>query len=88
MKAEALTLGEWPLLLFADNLIFVLPPLALLALCRFLSERHRGLLDRLRARLRHSRETLRWIVGIIGFLLRADSLAHVECLGLLGGIGD
>jgi cytochrome c biogenesis protein CcdA len=85
MKSQGLGIGEWLPLLVVYNAIFVLPPLLVLALYRFLPEPQRGLLDRLKARLHPSREALLWIVGIIGFLLLLDSLAHFDYFGLLGG---
>jgi cytochrome c biogenesis protein CcdA len=70
-----LTAAQWLPILLIYNLIFVLPPLTLLAIHHFFSswlERHfADARERLRASVR---ETMLWILGIVGFFLLADSL--------------
>lgn len=78
-------LGWLPLLL-TYNLIFVLPPLLLFGAYRVLGERYRGWFARYEKRLQHEvRETMLWIVGIVGFLLLADALRYFEFFGLVSG---
>jgi cytochrome c biogenesis protein CcdA len=79
-RAE-LAVAEWLPLLLLYNLIFVLPPLALLAGHLALGERADRLLERLRDRLGGTaREGLLWLLGLVGFLLLADALGHFEVL--------
>lgn len=76
-------LGWLPLLL-GYNLIFVAPPLLLFGAYRFLGERHRAWFERYEKRLKQeARETMLWIVGIVGFLLLADALGRLEVFNLL-----
>jgi cytochrome c biogenesis protein CcdA len=83
MTAEALPVSRWLPLLLAYNAIFVAPPLLLLAAYRAFGPRLRARLARQEARWRSgSRETLLWIVGLVGFYLIADSLSR---LGVFGG---
>jgi cytochrome c biogenesis protein CcdA len=75
-RAE-LAVAEWLPLLLLYNLIFVVPPLALLAGHLALGDRAERLLERLRDRLAGAaREGLLWLLGLVGFLLLADALAH------------
>lgn len=75
-RAE-LAVAEWLPLLLLYNLIFVLPPLGLLAGHLALGERADRLLERLRDRLGGAaREGLLWLLGLAGFFLFADALAH------------
>jgi cytochrome c biogenesis protein CcdA len=75
-RAE-LAVAEWLPLLLLYNLIFVVPPLALLAGHLALGDRADRLLERLRDRLAGTaREGLLWLLGLVGFLLLADALAH------------
>ena len=72
-----LAVEDWLPLLAAYNLIFVLPPLALLAAHIALGDRAGALLERLRARLGGAaREGLLWLLGLVGFVLVADALGH------------
>ena len=74
--------GDWLPLLIAYNLIFVLPPLALLAAHVALGDRAGALLERLRSRLgAATREGLLWLLGLVGFLLLADALGHFRVIG-------
>jgi cytochrome c biogenesis protein CcdA len=79
-RAE-LTVAEWLPLLLLYNLIFVLPPLALLAGHLALGHRADRLLERLRDRLGGTaREGLLWLLGLVGFVLLADALGHLGVL--------
>jgi len=79
-----LVLGQWLPVIVAYNLIFVLPPLLLLASYRVFGPRLRGLFDRYRERFQGgSRGAMLWIAGIVGFLLLADSLRYFGFFGLL-----
>jgi hypothetical protein len=75
-RAELAVAGWLPLLLLY-NLIFVLPPLALLAGHLALGDRADRLLERLRDRLGGgAREGLLWLLGLVGFFLLSDALAR------------
>jgi hypothetical protein len=75
-RAE-LAAADWLPLLVLYNLIFVLPPLALLAGHLALGDRAAPLLERLRDRLGGAaREGLLWLAGLVGFFLLADALGH------------
>ena len=77
-----LAVGDWLPLLGVYNLIFVLPPLVLLAAHVALGDRAGALLERLRARLGGAaREGLLWLLGLVGFLLLADALGHFRVIG-------
>ena len=77
-----LAMIDWLPLLVAYNLIFVLPPLALLAGHIVLGERAEAMLERLRLRLGGpAREGLLWLLGLVGFFLLADALGHLQLLG-------
>lgn len=77
-----LAVGDWLPLLAAYNLIFVLPPLALLAAHVALGDRAGALLERLRTRLgAATREGLLWLLGLVGLLLLADALGHFRVIG-------
>src|SRR5918993_2028882 len=77
-----LAVGDWLPLLAAYNLIFVLPPLALLAAHVVLGDRAGALLERLRTRLgAATREGLLWLLGLVGLLLLADALGHFRVIG-------
>jgi cytochrome c biogenesis protein CcdA len=76
-----LAVGDWLPLLVTYNLIFVLPPLALLAAHVALGDRAGALLERLRTRLAAAtREGLLWLLGLVGFLLLADALGHFQVI--------
>jgi cytochrome c biogenesis protein CcdA len=73
-----LGVGEWLPLLGVYNLIFVLPPLALLAGHAALGDRAEAVLGRLRARLGGAaREGFLWLLGLVGFFLLADAVGHL-----------
>jgi cytochrome c biogenesis protein CcdA len=77
-----LAVGDWLPLLAAYNLIFVLPPLALLAAHVALGDRAGALLERLRTRLgAATREGLLWLLGLVGLLLLAEDLGHFRVIG-------
>jgi threonine/homoserine/homoserine lactone efflux protein len=77
-----LGVGEWLPLLATYNLIFVLPPLVLLAGHVALGDRAVALLERLRDRLGGAaREGLLWLLGLVGFFLLADALRHFGVIG-------
>jgi hypothetical protein len=74
----------WVPVLVTYNLIFITPPLLLLALQSMLGERVQNGFARLGAWLKRSaRETFLWILGIVGFQLLASGLAHFEFFGLM-----
>jgi cytochrome c biogenesis protein CcdA len=76
-----LALTEWLPLLLLYNLIFVLPPLALLAGHVALGQRAEAVLGRLRDRLgAAAREGVLWLLGLVGFFLLADALGHLELI--------
>jgi VanZ family protein len=69
-----LVAAQWLPILAVYNLIFILPPLTLLALHRLSSSWFERRFSNSRERLRDSaRETMLWIVGILGLFLLADS---------------
>jgi len=79
-----LTVARWLPILVVYNVIFVLPPLLLLAVYGAFGARMRERFERLRERFQSgSRETLLWVTGIVGFFLLADSLAFFDFFGLL-----
>jgi cytochrome c biogenesis protein CcdA len=86
MTSASLSIAQWLPLLVAYNLIFIAPPLLLMASYRLLGSRLQARFDHWRERLQHgTRETFLWIVGILGFLLLADSLRYFEVFSVFGG---
>jgi cytochrome c biogenesis protein CcdA len=80
-----LAVGDWLPLLVTYNLIFVLPPLALLAGHMALGDRAGVLLERLRDRLGGAaREGMLWLLGLVGFFLLADALGHFGVISRSG----
>jgi hypothetical protein len=76
-----LAVGDWLPLLVLYNLIFVLPPLLLLAGHVAMGRRADAVLERLRGRLGGAaREGLLWLLGLVGFFLLADALGHFRVL--------
>lgn len=70
--------SQWLAILVGYNVVFVLPPLALLVGYRLVRRRLEARIDGLQARLeREARGTFLWVVGIVGFLLLADGLSYV-----------
>ncbi len=84
MTASDMSAGLWFPLLIVYNIIFILPPLGLLAMHQILGRRSRDMLERLQQRLlRGARETMLWVIGIVGFGLLADALGYfAQRLGL------
>ena len=77
-----LAVGDRLPLLALYNLIFALPPLALLAGHLALRQRATPLLDRLRRRLgATAREGLLWLLGLVGFFLLADAHGRLQVVG-------
>jgi cytochrome c biogenesis protein CcdA len=69
---------DWLPLLVLYNVIFVLPPVLLLAGHVVLGERAEAVLGQLRDRLgRAAREGFLWLLGLVGFFLLADALGHL-----------
>lgn len=65
------------------NLIFVLPPLALLLIYLLLRTRMQETIEKLNTKIqKEMAATLPWIIGIIGFLLLADSLRFFGVFGI------
>jgi cytochrome c biogenesis protein CcdA len=76
-----LAVTEWLPLLLLYNLIFVLPPLVLLAGHLALGRRADVVLGRLRDRLGGAtREAVLWLLGLVGFFLLADALGHFRII--------
>jgi hypothetical protein len=70
--------GDWLPLLVLYNVIFVLPPLLLLAGHVVLGDRAEAVLGDLRDRLgRATREGFLWLLGLVGFFLLADALGKL-----------
>lgn len=77
-------LGGWLPTLVAYNVVFILPPLLLVAIYRVFGARMRERFGRWRERFEGgSRGTLLWMLGIVGFLLLADSLVFFDFFGLV-----
>ena len=75
----------WLLLLLGYNLIFVVPPLLLFGTYRLFGNRYEAWFKRYEKRLKYeTRETMLWIVGIVGFMLLGDALNKLEVFSLLG----
>ncbi|OUN01645.1 MAG: hypothetical protein BAA04_00135 [Firmicutes bacterium ZCTH02-B6] len=85
---------RWVTALVLYNLIFVAPPLALLAATLVLGQRMDARMVALRSRLeRMGQEAALWIIGIVGFYLLVDALAFFNFFGLVevthpGGAGS
>jgi cytochrome c biogenesis protein CcdA len=73
LTAADLPVLGWLPLLALYNVVFVLPPLAILLTHRLVRDRLPGWEERLR---RGGRETLLWLIGIVGFLVTADAVAY------------
>jgi cytochrome c biogenesis protein CcdA len=77
-----LAVADWLPLLMLYNLIFVLPPVVLLAGHVALDQRAEVVLGRLRQRLGAvAREGLLWLLGLVGFFLLLDALGHFQVVG-------
>lgn len=82
MVGAGLPATVWVPLLLAYNLVFVLPPLLLLALHLAFGSHLRGRYGRWQARLQAgAREALLWIFGIVGVGLLADAAARFRAAG-------
>jgi cytochrome c biogenesis protein CcdA len=82
MTRADLAVADWLPLLVTYNLIFVLPPLLLLAGHAARGERAGASLERLRDRLgRTAGEALLWVLGLVGFFLLADALGRFQVIG-------
>jgi cytochrome c biogenesis protein CcdA len=85
LTGAALSPAQWFPILLVYNLIFILPPLLLLLAHMLLGERLETRFISWQPRLqREAKETMLWIVGIVGFVLLAGTLEHFEFFGLLG----
>lgn len=74
---------QWLPILLLYNLLFILPPALLLAAHRALGSRLEARFARWRGRLqREARETMLWIVGIVGFFLLADAVRYFGVFGV------
>lgn len=79
-----LAVVQWLPVLVAYNLVFVSPPFLLLGAYQLFGSRLGTVLQRWGDKFRgSSRTTLLWIVGIVGFLLLADSLRFFDFFGLV-----
>ena len=75
--------AQWLPVLAAYNLVFVSPPLLLLGAYLAFGARLRPSFERWAEKLRSaSRGMLLWVLGIVGFLLLADSLRFFDLFGL------
>ncbi|MGB3635815.1 MAG: GAP family protein [Rubrobacteraceae bacterium] len=84
MTNAGLPMMQWLPILVAYNGIFVLPPLVLLLAYSLCGGRMESFFERLQKRFSDGgRETMLWVMGIVGFLLLADSLAFFEFFGLV-----
>lgn len=82
MVGAGLPATVWVPLLLAYNLVFVLPPLLLLAPHLAFGSHLRGRYGRWQARLQAgAREALLWIFGIVGVGLLADAAARFRAAG-------
>jgi cytochrome c biogenesis protein CcdA len=78
MTAAGLTAAQWLPVLAGYTVVMVLPSVALYAAWRVAGPRLQPRLERWRNKKRsNSRNTLRWIVGIAGFLVLWDALARL-----------
>jgi len=75
---------QWLPILVAYNGVFLLPALLLLLTYSLFGGRMKAFFERLQERFAGGgRETMLWVMGIVGFLLLADSLAFFELFGLV-----
>jgi cytochrome c biogenesis protein CcdA len=82
MVGAGLPIAVWAPLLLIYNLIFIVPPLILLGLHTALGPRLRSRYGRWQARLQAgARETLLWIVAIVGVGLLFDAVARFRAAG-------
>lgn len=78
IAGSGLPASQWVPLLGAYNLVFVGPPLLLLALHRCMGDRIASRFTDLRARLeRGARETARWIAGLVGGAIALTSVIEL-----------
>ncbi len=83
LNGSGLPFLGWLPLLLGYNLIFVTPPLLLFGAYRVFGGRHKAWFERYEKRLKYeARETMLWIVGIVGFLLVSDALNRLKVFAL------
>ncbi len=76
---------QWLPILVVYNLIFILPPVLLLVAHMMWGQRLEARFAGWQVRLqKEARETMLWIIGIVGFFLLAGALEHFRFFGLLG----
>lgn len=79
MTSAQLAWPQWLLLLLVYNAIFVAPPLALVGLHALAGPRMRERFERWRGSLqRGARETMLWIVTLVGVALALDAFARLK----------
>lgn len=84
MSESDTTAVQWLPVLVVYNVIFVLPPLGLLAAYRLVGVRLEARFTSLRNRLqRGTRAATLWISAIAGFFLLGNALAYFEFFGLI-----
>jgi cytochrome c biogenesis protein CcdA len=84
LTAANLTIAQWLPILFAYNVIFILPPLGLLVAYSVFGERLEKRFVHWQERLKkEARVTWLWIAAIVGFFLLSDSLRYFEFFGLI-----
>ena len=84
MTNAGLPVMQWLPILVAYNGVFLLPPLLLLGAYSLFGRRMESFFERLQERFAGGgRETMLWVMGIVGFLLLADSLAFFDFFGLV-----
>jgi cytochrome c biogenesis protein CcdA len=84
LTAAELSVAQWLPILFAYNVIFILPPIGLLVAYSVFGERLEKRFANWQERLKkEARVTWLWIAAIVGFFLLADSLRYFEFFGLI-----
>jgi len=84
LTSADLSPSQWLSVLLVYNLIFILLPTLLLVAHRVLGGRLEARFERWRERLqKEARETMLWIVGIVGFFLLTDALGYFGLFDLL-----
>lgn len=82
LTSAGLSATQWLPVLLVYNLIFILLPALLLAAHRALGRRLEARFERWRERLqREARETMLWLVGLVGFFLLADAVRFFGVFG-------
>ena len=84
ISTSGLPMVQWLPVLVIYNLIMIVPPLLMLVAYKLMGERIRGRLERMRDKIREgSRDTMLWIIGIVGFFLLANCLYHFKFFGMI-----